>query len=181
MARTYRLRTRLLVARQLDETFAFFADAGNLQRLTPDWLDFAIVTPRPITMHPGALIDYRIRVHGIPIAWRTEICEWQPPHRFADRQVRGPYRLWHHVHTFTPVDRGTLVEDEVVYRPIGGALAHGLFVRPDLERIFTHRQEAILQAFGVTARHPITVTIEPEAPSSGPRPGTPLSTADRPS
>ncbi|MCC7178567.1 MAG: SRPBCC family protein [Acidobacteria bacterium] len=161
MAREYQLQTRLFVARDLETTFGFFSDAANLQRLTPPWLDFAILTPRPIPMQEGALIDYRIRVHGIPIRWRTEIAEWQPPHRFVDRQVRGPYRLWHHTHTFTPVAGGTLVEDTVRYRPIGGALVHGLFVRRDLEGIFRFRQEEILNVFGVAARDPITVSIQP--------------------
>jgi ligand-binding SRPBCC domain-containing protein len=161
MARDYRLQTRLFVARDLETTFGFFADAGNLQRLTPPWLDFSILTPGHIPMHPGTLIDYRIRVHGLPIRWQTEIAEWQPPHRFVDRQRRGPYRLWHHTHTFTPVAGGTLVEDTVRYRPIGGALVHALFVRRDLERIFTFRQEAILQVFGVPARDAIAVSIVP--------------------
>lgn len=161
MARDYQLQTRLFVARDLDTTFRFFADAGNLQRLTPPWLDFSILTPGPIPMHAGALIDYQLRVHGIPIRWRTEIAEWQPPHRFVDRQLRGPYRLWHHTHTFTPVAGGTVVEDTVRYRPFGGALVHRLFVRRDLEGIFTFRQEQILNAFGVPAREPISVSIDP--------------------
>jgi len=161
MPRDYQLQTRLFVARDLETTFRFFADAGNLQRLTPPWLDFSILTPRPIPMRAGALIDYRIRVHGISIRWQTEIAEWQPPHRFVDRQLRGPYRLWHHTHTFTPVAGGTVVEDTVRYRPLGGALVHALFVRRDLQGIFTFRQEEILNAFGVTACDPISVSIEP--------------------
>ncbi len=160
MPRGYRLTTRLFVARDLETTFAFFADAGNLQQLTPPWLDFQIVTPRPIPMHPGALIDYRIRVHGLPIRWRTEIADWSPPHRFSDHQLRGPYRLWEHTHTFTPEPGGTLVEDAVRYRPLGGRLVHDLFVRRDLERIFTFRQHAILRVFDVPARDPISVRIE---------------------
>jgi ligand-binding SRPBCC domain-containing protein len=161
MPRDYQLQTRLFVARDLETTFRFFADAGNLQRLTPPWLDFSILTPQPIPMRAGTLIDYRIRVHGIPIRWQTEIAEWQPPHRFVDQQLRGPYRRWHHTHTFTPVAGGTLVEDTVRYRPLGGALVHALFVGRDLEGIFTFRQEEILNAFGVTARDPISVSIEP--------------------
>jgi ligand-binding SRPBCC domain-containing protein len=161
MARGYQLSTRLFVARDLATTFGFFADAGNLQRLTPPWLDFAILTPQPIPMRMGALIDYRIKVHGIPIRWRTEISEWVPPVRFVDQQLRGPYRLWHHTHAFTPVDGGTLVEDTVRYRPLGGGLVHGLFVRRDLERIFTYRQEEILRVFDVGAREPISVSIVP--------------------
>jgi len=161
MARGYQLSTRLFVPRDREAIFSFFADAGNLQRLTPPWLDFSILTPPPIPMHAGAFIDYRISVHGIPIRWRTEITEWAPPYRFVDRQLSGPYRLWHHTHRFTVVHGGTLVEDTVRYRPIGGGLVHGLFVRRDLERIFTFRQEEILRAFSVPPRHPIAVAIGP--------------------
>lgn len=163
MARGYQLKTRLFVARDLDTTFGFFADAGNLQRLTPPWLDFAILTPRPIPMTAGSLIDYRIRVHGVPLRWRTEISEWRPPHGFVDQQVKGPYRMWHHTHTFVAADGGTLVEDTVRYRPIGGALMDRLFVRRDLVRIFMFRQREILAAFGVRARDPLTVEITPLA------------------
>jgi ligand-binding SRPBCC domain-containing protein len=161
MPRGYLLSTRLLVARDLETTFGFFADAGNLQRLTPPWLDFSILTPQPIPMRRGALIDYRIRVHGLPVRWRTEIAEWAPPVRFIDQQRRGPYWLWHHTHSFTPVEGGTLVEDTVRYRPVGGRLAHQLFVKRDLERIFTYRQAAILKVFDVPAAGPITVNIAP--------------------
>jgi ligand-binding SRPBCC domain-containing protein len=161
MSHGYQLQTRLFVARDLDTTFGFFADAGNLQRLTPPWLDFSILTPQPIPMAAGALIDYRITVHGVPMRWRTEIAEWRPPFRFVDQQLKGPYRLWHHTHTFTATDGGTLVEDTVRYRPFGGALVHQLFVRRDLARIFTFRQQEILAAFGVAAREPITVEIAP--------------------
>jgi ligand-binding SRPBCC domain-containing protein len=161
MAAVFQLKTRLFVARDLATTFAFFAEAGNLQRLTPPWLDFAILTPQPIAMSAGTLIDYRIRVHGVPLRWRTEIADWQPPHQFVDRQLRGPYRLWHHTHTFTAENGGTMVEDTVRYQPRGGPLLHRLFVRRDLERIFTFRQQEILAALGVAARDPITVEIAP--------------------
>lgn len=161
MARGYLLSTRLFVARDLETTFRFFADAGNLQRLTPPWLDFSILTPRPIPMQQGTLIDYRITVHGLPVRWRSAITEWAPPFRFVDQQLRGPYWQWHHTHTFTAAGEGTLVEDTVRYRPIGGRLVHRLFVQRDLERIFTYRQAAILRVFDVPAREAITVRIEP--------------------
>lgn len=157
----FQLSTRLFVARDLDTTFRFFADAGNLQRLTPPWLRFAILTPQPIPMHVGALIDYRIHVHGVPIGWRTEITDWSPPFSFADKQIKGPYRLWHHLHAFRAVDGGTLVEDTVHYRPFGGRLVHRLFVKRDLERIFTFRQEEVLRVFAVPAREPVRVEITP--------------------
>jgi ligand-binding SRPBCC domain-containing protein len=161
MAPLFQLSTRLLVARDLETTFSFFADAANLQRLTPPWLNFSILSPRPIPMRAGALIDYRLKLRGVPVRWRTEICEWSPPYRFVDRQLHGPYRLWHHTHAFQPVGGGTLVEDTVRYCPIGGRLVHALFVKRDLERIFTYRQEEILRVFGVPAVAPITVTIGP--------------------
>ena len=156
----YRLNTRLFVARPLGETFAFFADAGNLQKLTPPWLSFRIRTPQPIEMRPGALIDYFIVVRGLPVPWRTRISDWSPPARFVDEQLWGPYWRWHHTHAFSQTDGGTLVEDTVVYSPVGGAMMHALMVKRDLERIFTFRQRAILSQFAVDAREPIAVRIE---------------------
>lgn len=150
MPRTFFLRTTQLVARDLDTTFAFFADAGNLQHLTPPWLNFVITTPQPIAMHEGALIDYRLRLHGVPIRWRSVITTWQPPHIFVDEQLKGPYLLWRHEHRFTSTADGTLVEDEVRYRVVGGALANA-FVRPDLERIFRYRQSALAGALDLPA------------------------------
>jgi ligand-binding SRPBCC domain-containing protein len=126
----------------LDVTFAFFADAANLQRLTPPWLDFAILTRLPIAMRTGARVDYTLKIHGIPVRWQSVISEWNPPYHFVDEQVRGPYRLWRHVHRFTAHQRGTQVEDDVHYRVPGGALAN-LFVRRDLKQIFGFRQRAL--------------------------------------
>jgi ligand-binding SRPBCC domain-containing protein len=148
MPRTFVLRTRQLVRLELEATFAFFADAGNLQRITPPWLDFAITTPLPIEMQLGARIDYRLKLHGIPIQWQTLISEWNPPYSFVDEQIRGPYRLWRHRHTFTARDEGTLVEDEVRYQVLGGRLANP-FVQRDLSQIFRYRQEALVEALHV--------------------------------
>jgi ligand-binding SRPBCC domain-containing protein len=142
------LRTELWLPRPRAEIFLFFAEARNLERITPAWLNFEVLTPAPIMMRPGALIDYRIRVHGIPVRWRTEIAEWDPPHRFVDVQLRGPYKLWHHTHAFEDRDSGTLCVDEVRYRPRGGALIHWLFVRRDVERIFAYRQQVLADTFG---------------------------------
>ena len=128
--------------------FPFFADAANLEAITPPLLRFRVTTPQPLQIGPGALIDYRLRVHGVPIGWQSRIDEWSPPHRFVDLQVRGPYARWHHTHTFrgTP-EGGTLMTDTVRYA-IGygplGELAHRLLVRRDLERIFDHRANAII-------------------------------------
>ncbi|MBL8724935.1 MAG: SRPBCC family protein [Planctomycetes bacterium] len=133
------------------EVFPFFADAGNLAELTPPWLSFRILTPRPIPMAEGTLIDYRIGVRGLPMRWRTRIARWQPPHAFADEQLRGPYSLWHHTHTFAAQGGGTLVGDEVRMRPKGGPLAGllmQLFVRRDVEKIFRYRSAVLRQRFG---------------------------------
>ena len=143
-------RTQVLPARP-DEVFAFFADARNLEAITPSFLRFRVVTPGPITMREGALIDYRLRLHGIPIRWRTRIEVWEPPLRFVDAQLRGPYRSWRHEHTFSAAPGGgTLMRDRVDYElPLGplGAIAHALFVRRDLARIFDHRASAVASYF----------------------------------
>lgn len=129
------------------EVFPFFADAANLERITPPWVQFWILTPAPIAMRAGALIDYRIRVHGLPLRWRTEIAEWEPPWRFVDVQLRGPYRIWHHTHTFVEVGGGTLCRDEIAYAVWGGSLVNRLFVQRDIERIFAHRREVLHKIF----------------------------------
>ena len=125
------------------EIFSFFGEARNLEAITPPWLNFEVLTPAPIVMRAGTLIDYRIRIRGVPIRWRTEIVEWNPPHRFVDVQLRGPYTLWHHTHTFEARDGGTLCRDEVRYCPRGGALVNWLFVRRDVESIFAFRREKL--------------------------------------
>lgn len=154
-----RLHTSLFVPRPLPEVFAFFADARNLQQITPPWVDFHIVTPLPIGMRPGALIDYRLKVHGVPVRWRTEISAWQPPGMFVDTQLKGPYWRWVHTHRFRETPGGTFVEDDVDYAVPGGWPVDRLFVRRDLRAIFLHRQRAILEAFGAEAREPLTVTF----------------------
>lgn len=144
----FALQTELWLPRPREEVFPFFAEARNLETLTPPWLQFEVLTPAPIEMRAGTLIDYRIRVHGIPIRWRTEIAEWLPPHRFVDVQLRGPYTLWHHTHTFEDRDGGTLCGDQVRYRPRGGALTNWLFVRRDVEKIFRYRQQRMRELLG---------------------------------
>ncbi len=125
-----------------EQVFRFFADAGNLDAITPPWLHFRIVSKTPIDMKPGALIEYRLRVHWVPIFWRTEITEWDPPARFVDRQLKGPYRQWIHTHTFEEKDGGTLIRDCVDYAVPGWVfepLVHRFFVKPDIDKIFKHR------------------------------------------
>ena len=137
--KTYRLTREQFVPMPLEEVFAFFADAHNLERLTPPWLNFEVLTPSPVDMRAGTLIDYRLQLHGIPVRWQSEITVWQPPHRFVDRQVSGPYRLWVHTHHLESLAEGTLVGDVVDYAVPGGALVQRLFVGPDLNRIFDYR------------------------------------------
>jgi ligand-binding SRPBCC domain-containing protein len=139
--------SELWLPRSVDEVFAFFSDAYNLQAITPDWLNFEILTPRPIAMHAGALIDYKLRVRGIPLKWRTKITQWQPPHRFVDEQIRGPYRQWIHEHRFEPKDGGTLCKDHVRYAVLGGELVNRLFVRRDVEGIFDYRKAKLVEQF----------------------------------
>ena len=145
--RIFEFHTELWLPRARTEVFMFFADAANLEAVTPPWLRFEIVTPRPVLMQPGTLIDYQIRVRGIPFRWRTEIQEWNPPDRFVDVQRRGPYTLWHHTHNFEERDGGTLCSDHVRYRPRGGALLNWLLVRRDVERIFAYRAQRLSTLF----------------------------------
>lgn len=138
----------LWLPRPPKEVFPFFADAGNLDAITPPWLRFEILTPLPVAMRVGAQIDYRLRLWGIPLRWRSEITAWEPPHRFVDEQRRGPYRAWIHEHTFAGRDGGTLVADRVRYAVPGGPLVDRLFVRRDVARIFRFRQARLLDLFG---------------------------------
>lgn len=130
----------------LDVAFGFFSDPGNLARITPPDLGFVIRTPLPLEMRAGLEIDYRIRLLGLPLRWRSRIAAWDPPRRFVDLQLVGPYRWWHHTHDFEEVPEGTRILDRVEYAlpfPPFGDLAHPLFVRPNLERIFRHRSRVI--------------------------------------
>lgn len=141
---TYQLNRTIEIEKDLDSVFSFFADASNLELLTPPWLRFQILTPLPVEMRQGALIDYRLRLHGIPVSWTTEISEWDPPHKFVDSQLSGPYSFWVHEHTFKATGSGTtVVGDHVRYRVPGGALVHSLFVKRDLEKIFDYRHEQL--------------------------------------
>lgn len=150
--RIYEFYGEQLVSAPRPEVFAFFADAANLDAITPPWMRFRIVTPMPVEMAAGVLLDYRLRYHGVPLRWRTRIEAWQPEVLFVDLQVRGPYRLWHHTHRFEPtVGGGTQIIDIVRYAlPLGplGAVAHWLTVRRDVAAIFDYRRGEIAERFG---------------------------------
>jgi ligand-binding SRPBCC domain-containing protein len=122
-----------------EEVFTFFSDALNLELITPPWLRFKVLTVSPIEMREGTVIDYRLRLRGIPLRWQSQITAWEPPHRFVDQQRQGPYRLWIHEHTFVESNGGTLARDRVEYAVPGGMLVQKFFVEPELKRIFAYR------------------------------------------
>lgn len=142
------LNAAVLLPQPREIVFAFFSDAFQLERITPEWLHFQILTPPPISMGKGCLIDYRIRLRGIPIRWKTEITHWEPPFSFVDQQLKGPYRLWEHLHSFEETSEGTRMTDRVRYRVPGGRLVNWLLVQKDIERIFRFREEQMLMLFG---------------------------------
>ncbi len=150
-----RLSAELWLPRPRPEIFAFFADAYNLEALTPSTLNFHLLTPPPIQMHQDTLIDYRLKLRGLPIRWQSRIDVWQPPEMFVDFQTRGPYSLWRHEHRFEEHDGGTLCRDIVDYAVPGGWPIERLLVRPDLEKIFRFRRTKLLELFG-TPRTPAT-------------------------
>ena len=143
------------------EVFGLFADARNLEAITPPLLRFEVVTPEPIEMRAGTLIQYRLRLHGIPIRWLTSIQAWEPPHRFVDVQVSGPYALWHHTHTFA-ADGDTTVMTDVVRYAIGfgrlGNVAHRLFVGRDVAAIFDFRHDELARRGGALSGAPRRVS-----------------------
>lgn len=145
--RVHEWRSEIWLPAPVEKVFPFFAEAANLNAITPPWLHFRTVTQGPIVMRAGTLIDYRLRVRGVPLRWRTRINDWEPSHRFVDEQIRGPYRLWVHEHTFESRDGGTLARDFVRYAVPLDFLAHAWFVRPDVEKIFEFRSRALQKHF----------------------------------
>ena len=142
------LTRSITITRPLREVFDFFADAGNLERITPPELNFHIITPQPIDIEKGTLIDYSLKLRGLPMKWRTEISVWDPPFEFVDQQLNGPYKQWIHRHRFSELEDGrTLIEDEVRYRlplePLGDVVH--FIVRRELNYIFDHRQKAVAE------------------------------------
>jgi ligand-binding SRPBCC domain-containing protein len=144
------LERRQIIERPREEVFEFFSDAGNLEKITPPELNFHIITPQPIDLKKGALIDYRLKLRGIPITWKTEITEWNPPFAFVDSALKSPYKQWIHLHRFSDGANGeTIMEDRVRYRlPLEpfGDLAHW-YVRKELNYIFDFRRKIVEQIF----------------------------------
>ena len=147
--KVFRLDVEQWLPGPLREVFAFFADPQNLETITPPWLQFEIKTRGPVEMRPGALIDYRLRLHGVPLAWRSEITVWDPPRRFVDVQVRGPYRLWCHQHLFEECHGRTLVHDHVDYAVPGGRLVQKFLVARAVGRIFEFRRRKLEDIFRI--------------------------------
>jgi ligand-binding SRPBCC domain-containing protein len=146
----HELHRAQVVNRSLDEVFDFFSRASNLERLTPSLMHFELLTPEPIEMRAGVLLEYRLRVHGVPMHWISRIDEWEVGSRFVDRQIKGPYKLWVHRHEFEAIPAGTLVRHQVSYElPFGllGELGGLPLVRSDLTRIFDYRQKVIATLF----------------------------------
>lgn len=135
----------------LEKVFEFFSKAENLEAITPPELKFKILTPRPIVLTTGALIDYRLTLSGVPFRWRTRITHWDPPYAFVDEQLKGPYAVWHHTHTFADEGGKTRMDDEVLYKlplwPLG-EVAYP-FVNGKVERIFRYRRAKVREMLGV--------------------------------
>ncbi len=147
--RVYVLERRQWLELPVQRAFEFYAQAHNLAVITPPRMGFEVITPGPIEMRPGALIDNRLKLHGVPHRWRTRIEVWEPPVRFIDVQVRGPYALWEHTHTFErDGEHAVLIGDRVRYSiPLGplGRMAHAAFVERDLKRVFDYRERAVAE------------------------------------
>ena len=144
------LKRTQIIQRPRAEVFAFFADAGNLERITPPELNFHIITPQPINIEKGCLIDYQLRLRGVPITWKTEITQWNPPFDFVDSALKSPYKQWIHLHRFTETSQNeTVMEDMVRYRlpfePFGD-IAHW-YVKKELAYIFDYRYKIIEELF----------------------------------
>jgi len=145
--RVHTLQSQVWVPYPRERVFEFFSCAENLEALTPEWLHFSVLSSGQIEMNTGTRIRYRLRLHGIPLRWESEITAWEPPHRFVDEQRTGPYSLWIHEHQFLEHNGGTTVRDTVQYSAVGGELVHRLFVASDLKKIFDFRRRKITEIF----------------------------------
>lgn len=154
--RFHTLRQEQWVSRPIEEVFAFFSDAQNLEAITPPWLRFKVLSLSTKSIVQGTEIRYRLYWHGFPLSWRSEICEWNPPHSFSDVQISGPYRLWHHTHKFQAHGTRTRMLDVARYAlPFGivGEIAHSLKVRRDVQQIFAFRRRRVDELFGVPGKN----------------------------
>jgi len=151
--RGFRLIATQFAAQPREQVFEFFSDAWQLEAITPPWLHFEVLTPAPIVISQGTLIDYRLRLRGIPLRWQSRISIWEPPHRFVDEQMRGPYRRWHHEHIFEEQAGGTLCRDVVDYEVPGGALINWLVVERDIRKIFAFRQNKLKELLAAHVAH----------------------------
>ncbi|HMO17142.1 MAG TPA: SRPBCC family protein [Oligoflexia bacterium] len=145
--RCFTLFTELIVPHSREKVFPFFASAENLEHLTPDFLNFRILSILPIEMNEGTLIDYKISLHHIPIKWRTRISSWKPPFMFIDEQINGPYLYWLHEHHFEEIDQACRIIDKVYYRVFGGKIINNLFIKGELNKIFTYRRKKMTEIF----------------------------------
>jgi len=144
------LKREKFIPSSIERVFDFFSRAENLNRITPPWFHFKIVTKIPIRMTKGTLIEYSLRLHGVPIRWMSQITGWDPPHSFVDTQLKGPYKIWIHQHLFQARDGGTFMQDIVKYAILGSILEpfiHFLFVQRELDRIFDYREESLVKIF----------------------------------
>jgi ligand-binding SRPBCC domain-containing protein len=151
--RGFRLIATQFAPQPREQVFEFFSDAWQLEAITPPWLHFEVLTPAPIVISQGTLIDYRLRLRGIPLRWQSKISVWEPPYRFVDEQMRGPYRRWHHEHIFEEQAGGTLCRDIVDYEVPGGALINWLIVERDVRKIFAFRQEKLRELLAGRVAH----------------------------
>ncbi|MBT3589663.1 MAG: SRPBCC family protein [Candidatus Marinimicrobia bacterium] len=158
----YKITTKQIIKRPLVEIFAFFSRPENLSLITPDHLDFKILTPPPIEMKKGALIDYIIRIFKAPIHWQTLITSYEPPYKFVDKQIKGPYKYWHHTHTFVEGSDGVEIHDEIQYSvPFGiiGKLLHAIWIKNNLNYIFEYRREVIHNLFNSKDYHNFLLSL----------------------
>jgi len=155
----YNINREQIVDANLEEVFGFFEKPENLQIITPDWMKFDIITPHPLEMKEHAEFDYKISLMFIPLKWKTEITNYDPPYKFVDEQKKGPYKLWIHTHTFEAVGNKTKITDNVDYDLFGGPfkiLVHSLYIRKNLESIFNYRSRKINQLFNKKGVHNVT-------------------------
>lgn len=160
--KTYNINTKQIIKRPLDDVFEFFSRPENLEKITPKNLAFKILTPKPLVMKQGAVIDYTIKLFKMPIHWRTLITSYEPNHMFVDEQMKGPYSLWHHTHIFKETDEGVEILDNVVYAiPFGiiGRILHYLWIKRDLKNIFEYRKTIINQVFSTKNKEVDPLTL----------------------